>query len=75
MRVAPGRSANARSNRRGELLVIDGGVDAFAVDHVCHRRPGEGRFQQHHVEPIRLAATSVSTNPRWLRHMIPMTFG
>ena len=28
-------------HRRGELLVVDDGVDAFAVDHVGQRRPGE----------------------------------
>ena len=36
-------------DRRGELLVVDDGVDAFAVDDLGQRGPGERGVEQHHV--------------------------
>ena len=82
LRVGPGHDAGGVGfvgqrtvHRLGELLVVDDGVDAFAVDHVGHRRAGERRVEQHDVgaDPVgghhRLDETAV------VAAMIPMTFG
>ena len=49
IRVASGLSASARSTVVGELLVVDDGVDAFALHDLRQRGPGERRVQQQHV--------------------------
>ena len=49
MRVASGLIGQCAVHRLGELLVVDDGLDAFAVDHVGHRRAGERRVEQHDV--------------------------